>query len=68
MMFDDLWPVGLLPGRALVGWMIAAVALALLATAIVHDAQQRRWLWLVLDIAVPPFGAIRGGLIWMERI
>lgn len=45
-------------------WALAAVLTALGITGIIYDAMKARWLWLVVDIAVPPVGIVRGMLIW----
>ena len=67
-MYDDFWflPVGL--GSGLVYWIISAALGALFVTALIFDAQARRWLWLVADIAIPPVGVVRGLLVWLEKI
>lgn len=64
MHFD--WPMGL--GPSLVYWIIAAVLGALFVTALVHDAQARRWVWLIAELMVPPIAIVRGVLIWIERL
>lgn len=67
-MYDDYWllPFGI--GSGLVYWLITAALAAMFVTALVHDAQSRRWLWLVVDIALPPVGIVRGLLVWIEKI
>ena len=67
-MYYDLWPFPFGLGSGLVHWFIVAALAALFVTALVHDAQARRWLWLFADIAVFPVGVVRGLLIWLEKI
>lgn len=66
MHVDWYWPVGL--GHGLVYWIIAAVVAALFVTALVHDAQARRWVWLVAELMLPPVAIVRGILVWIERL
>lgn len=56
-----------IPGE-LVIWAILACALTPLMTSVVHDAQQRRWGWLFLDLLLPPVGIVRGIGIWFRLI
>ncbi len=67
-MYDDWWFVPFAFGSGLVQWVIAAGIGALFVTALVHDAQARRWLWLFGDIFFPPIGIVRGLLVWLEKI
>ncbi len=46
------------------GGCLGVVALAGWITAIVRDAMFLNWLWLIVDIVLPPLGAIRGILMW----
>ncbi len=55
------------PGE-LVTWVLLAIALTPILTAVVHDAMSRRWVWLFLDILLPPIGLARGVCIWFKWI
>lgn len=33
--------------------------------AIIRDAQAERYVWLILDLVIPPLGAIRGLILWL---
>ena len=46
------------------GGCLGVVALAGWITAIVRDAIMLKWLWLILDLLLPPLGAIRGIFMW----
>ncbi|MFN3745733.1 MAG: hypothetical protein ACK4TL_13605 [Hyphomicrobiaceae bacterium] len=67
-MYHDYWLFPFSFGAGLVHWIIAAGLAALFVTALVYDAQARRWLWLFGDIALPPIGVVRGLLVWLEKI
>jgi len=67
-MYPDFWPFPFAFGSVLVHWAISAGLMALFVTALVHDAQARRWLWLFGNIVFPPIGIVRGLLIWLEKI
>ncbi len=67
-MYDYYWFVPMAFGTGLVQWIIAAGIGALFVTALVHDAQARRWLWLFGDIVFFPIGIVRGLLVWFEKI
>lgn len=45
-MYDYYWFFPSAFGASLVHWVIVAGIGALFVTALVHDAQARRWLWL----------------------
>lgn len=49
------WGCGCVSVFALAGWI----------TAVVRDAFLLNWLWLIVDIILPPVGAIRGILMWL---
>jgi hypothetical protein len=67
-MYDYYWFFPSAFGAGIVHWVIAAGIAALFVTALVFDAQARRWLWLFGDIAFPPIGIVRGLLVWLEKI
>jgi len=67
-MYDYYWFFPSAFGAGLIHWIIVAAIGALFVTALVHDAQSRRWLWLFGDIAFPPIGVVRGLLVWLEKI
>ncbi|TGY88465.1 hypothetical protein E5163_11660 [Marinicauda algicola] len=46
------------------GGCLGVVALAGWITAIVRDAMMLKWLWLILDLLLPPLGALRGIFMW----
>jgi hypothetical protein len=52
----------------LIYWVVASVFVAFFVTALVHDAQARRWVWLVADLMIPPIAVIRGFLVWIEKV
>ena len=56
-----------IPGE-LVAWVLVAIALTPILTAVVHDAISRRWVWLFFDILLPPIGLVRGVCIWFNLI
>lgn len=56
-----------IPGE-LAAWVLVAIALTPILTAVVHDAMSRRWAWLFLDILLPPAGILRGVFIWFKWI
>jgi hypothetical protein len=56
-----------IPGE-LVAWVLVAIALTPILTAVVHDVMSRRWAWLFLDILLPPVGILRGVCIWFKWI
>ena len=49
-------------------WLVACVLLTPFVTALVHDAQSRRWVWLFFDLLLPPIGVARGVCIWFNRL
>jgi hypothetical protein len=67
MSSDWYGPIGI-GGGLVFYWTIGAVLSALFVTALVHDAQGRRWVWLVAELMLPPIAVVRGILMWMERL
>lgn len=61
-------PTEIVIGSDIVYWAIAAVLLTPLVTALVHDAAARRWIWLFLDILLPPIGIVRGVCVWLRLV
>jgi hypothetical protein len=66
MHYDWYGPTGF--GIGLIYWVIVSVLVAFFVTALVHDAQARRWVWLVADLMIPPVAVIRGFLVWIEKV
>jgi hypothetical protein len=59
-------PTEIVIGGEIVYWALFAVLLTPLVTALVHDAAARRWVWLFLDILLPPIGIVRGVCVWLR--
>lgn len=61
-------PTEIVVSGEIVYWAVAALLLTPLIAALVHDAVARRWVWLFLDILLPPIGIVRGVCIALRLI
>ena len=61
-------PTEIVIGGEIVYWVLVSIPLTAVVTALVHDAPSRRWIWLFLDILLPPIAIVRGICVWLRLI